>query len=581
MATQYDGSINIDTKLHAVGFNAGMRKVEASARSSIGRVVQSVVTGTGRIGSFGKIALSVISGIGSALVGVIKFLGKLTIGLVAAFVAAIAFGERLIDSIQQNIDTQSKLYAQTQILREQFYRLQASILSIFSTLLVAALPTIIKIVDWLVRMLDIVNQVIAALTGQKTIQRVIASSVKETSDNAGKAAKNTGKLKKEAKGALAAFDQINVLAQKTTDDTAGIDSGAGADVGTGGFQFEEVPIDSKWLAFADMLKQKWLDMVQTIKDAWARFVEIWNAFWAGPIGQLILALVENAITMWQRLWKIAQETWQKIDEGLRRVFTGIGQFISGVLAGDWKRAWEGLKNIAGGVWDIIIAIVGGAVQAILTIWEGWKGAFLVMLEFWKNIFQVVWTAIQIIVAGAIGTIQGAWASLGEWFRSHVTEPIRRYFEDAINWIQDHFGGAFSGIANIARSEFNGLIDAINGILDRVANAINGIAGIANQFAFLTGLHMPTVNAPHIPHLATGAVIPPNAAFLAVMGDQKSGRNIEAPEGLIRQILREELGSIKADIQIEFTGTLSALARELMPKIKQENIRIGSSAIKSK
>ena len=44
---------------------------------------------------------------------------------------------------------------------------------------------------------------------------------------------------------------------------------------------------------------------------------------------------------------------------------------------------------------------------------------------------------------------------------------------------------------------------------------------------------------NIPMLATGAVIPPNREFMAVLGDQTSGNNIEAPESLIRKIVREE------------------------------------------
>ena len=40
--------------------------------------------------------------------------------------------------------------------------------------------------------------------------------------------------------------------------------------------------------------------------------------------------------------------------------------------------------------------------------------------------------------------------------------------------------------------------------------------------------------PDVPHLARGAVIPPNQEFLAVLGDQKSGTNIEAPLGVIQQ-----------------------------------------------
>lgn len=46
----------------------------------------------------------------------------------------------------------------------------------------------------------------------------------------------------------------------------------------------------------------------------------------------------------------------------------------------------------------------------------------------------------------------------------------------------------------------------------------------------------------VPALAQGAVIPPNREFMAVLGDQTSGNNIEAPENLIRQIVREETQS---------------------------------------
>ena len=46
----------------------------------------------------------------------------------------------------------------------------------------------------------------------------------------------------------------------------------------------------------------------------------------------------------------------------------------------------------------------------------------------------------------------------------------------------------------------------------------------------------------VPYLASGAVIPPNAPFVAVLGDQRHGQNLEAPEELIRQIVREEAGS---------------------------------------
>lgn len=44
--------------------------------------------------------------------------------------------------------------------------------------------------------------------------------------------------------------------------------------------------------------------------------------------------------------------------------------------------------------------------------------------------------------------------------------------------------------------------------------------------------MPAISPASVPRLATGAVIPPNREFLAVLGDQKQGNNIEAPESAI-------------------------------------------------
>ena len=84
----------------------------------------------------------------------------------------------------------------------------------------------------------------------------------------------------------------------------------------------------------------------------------------------------------------------------------------------------------------------------------------------------------------------------------------------------------------------------------------------------------------IPHLARGAVIPPNREFLAVLGDQRQGTNIEAPEGLIRQIIREEVGSMRVVVEnhVNFEGDLAQVGRVLHPVIKSEAKRAGDSLV---
>lgn len=107
-------------------------------------------------------------------------------------------------------------------------------------------------------------------------------------------------------------------------------------------------------------------------------------------------------------------------------------------------------------------------------------------------------------------------------------------------VKNIFSGIFDGIVGILKGAINLIVDAINGLLSLIQGGINGTIQGINKVTGTVGIPaVPTVSIPRIPKLATGAVIPPNAEFTAILGDQKNGRNLEAPEGLIRQIVREE------------------------------------------
>ena len=73
----------------------------------------------------------------------------------------------------------------------------------------------------------------------------------------------------------------------------------------------------------------------------------------------------------------------------------------------------------------------------------------------------------------------------------------------------------------------------------------------------------------IPRLAQGAVIPPNREFLAVLGDQRHGTNLEAPEDLIRKIVREEAGS---------SGETTALLQAILSAIKDGHIIVVDGSV---
>lgn len=112
-------------------------------------------------------------------------------------------------------------------------------------------------------------------------------------------------------------------------------------------------------------------------------------------------------------------------------------------------------------------------------------------------------------------------------------------------------GLAQGIANGTTGITRVLNNMISEVNRTIGNINNAISGVEHAFTFSydvvgpTGVHrwgnywmnLPRVSS--VPYLASGAVIPPRSEFLAVLGDQKTGNNIEAPEGLLRKIVREE------------------------------------------
>lgn len=153
--------------------------------------------------------------------------------------------------------------------------------------------------------------------------------------------------------------------------------------------------------------------------------------------------------------------------------------------------------------------------------------------------------IALIAAGAAGLATVAhinWDFILEQLRSSW-DRIRAWFNSTVAHV---FTSQFW--AEKGRSIANGLIDALNSALRGVGWFVNAVAGGISSILSWLGVSGASfsVSMPQIPHLAEGAVIPPNREFLAVLGDQRSGNNIEAPEELMRQIVREEAGSMLAD-----------------------------------
>ena len=148
--------------------------------------------------------------------------------------------------------------------------------------------------------------------------------------------------------------------------------------------------------------------------------------------------------------------------------------------------------------------------------------------------------IALIIAGAASL---AAAVAVNW--DALLEKIKEVWENIKSWFNDNVAKIFTAEfwADKFKGIVNGLIEMVNnglGVFGDFMNNING--GISDILGFFgIAADAGFISMPQIPYLAQGAVIPPNRKFMAVLGDQSNGTNLEAPENLIRQIVREESG----------------------------------------
>jgi len=142
-------------------------------------------------------------------------------------------------------------------------------------------------------------------------------------------------------------------------------------------------------------------------------------------------------------------------------------------------------------------------------------------------------------------------------REEVASVMADISTDMSNKLDEMLADVESGFGNMAEAAGEQIrimqqyIDSLQG-KDVYINIKPGATGTTGSIkpsertvatASTASVSLMSAGTDTVPYLASGAVIPPNAPFVAVLGDQRNGRNLEAPEDLIRQIIREESANV--------------------------------------
>lgn len=412
--------------------------------------------------------------------------------------------------------------------RESIAQLKGALLTLAQPLVSVVVPAFTMLVRVITAVINQISHLVSLISGKsvKASANAAKSLNKET-----KALKGTGSAAKKAASDLAAFDEINQLSGDTADSAGG-----------GGVSADDITPDFSYMDdISDRLK-KIADAVLLI----AAGLALWKVASGlpGALGSIltklsgILIAVGGLILLWDGLsdaWNNGVN-WKNLLESLAGVVA-----LAGGLAIAFGKVGAGIGLVVSGAALIITAfkdiVTNGAnLQNTLMLISGIVATGL-------GFFFLTGSVIPLVIAGIASVVTAALALTGNLtefarnLKDNILGGIIQFIKGVFtgNWksawegVKKVFSGIWNSIVIIAESAINAVIKGLNWLISKI-NTIkftvpSWVPGVGGKSI---GGHLSSLSEVKLPRLATGAVIPPNKEFLAVLGDQKSGTNIETP-----------------------------------------------------
>jgi len=326
-------------------------------------------------------------------------------------------------------------------------------------------------------------------------------------------------------------------------------------------------------------------------------------------------VIQPVIGFFTNLWSGITNIVARIWNGIVAVCSGVGQWIYDNVITPVMNIFapiiEWYATLFGAVWQTVSdvfynigVIITGCWDVICVVWQIVADWFNTnVIQPIASFFSGLWTSVTTFVTDAWTGIQAVLSTIGTWIDTNVIQPVAEFFSglwegfssaalDAWKAVKSVFGavtGFFEQIFSNAWAKVVAVFDVAgdifvnikDGILSAFKTIVNGIIGGLNKaiavpfnginkaIEMIRGIEivgltpfsgLKTFSVPQIPLLAQGAVLPANRPFLAMVGDQKHGTNVEAPLATIQEALANVLAQqgMGGDIHITFTGDLAQL-----------------------
>lgn len=357
-----------------------------------------------------------------------------------------------------------------------------------------------------------------------------------------------------------------------------------------------------WNGLSTALKWTWENVLVPLgvflKDI---FTKAWDTvkiaaliFWENvlvPLGDFLLWLWNNVLVplggiladvlgvAFDTVAYVATQLWEK-------VLVPLGEFLASIFG----PAVDALSAVFLFLWQSVLQPIGAFLETIFK--PIWSGLIDVIMYLWENVLQPL---IKFMAGAFKATFDTVFNSIGG-----IIEGLKKTFIGLMNFITGVFTGdwkkAWEGVKSIFSGIFETFYNIVKFPLNLIIDAINTVIKGLNKISFdipswVPGLGGKTfgINIPPLPKLATGGITDVNNPFAAIVGDNKTQREVVSPLDDLMDMIQSAVGtammtatkfnssnSRQGDIILQIDGT--TIARVLNPFNSKESSRIGNAMI---
>ena len=203
-----------------------------------------------------------------------------------------------------------------------------------------------------------------------------------------------------------------------------------------------------------------------VKAIWENVLQPFLNWFIENIAPVIATALETVGGLFMTVFGVISDVVGNIFDALG----GLMDFITGVFTGDWGKAWEGIKELFGGIWNAILSLLSGVWELIKGVIKGAIDIVVSVLTFAlngiKDLFTTIWNAIKGVVTTVWEAIKGA--------ISTVVNAIKTAISTAFNAIKSVITTVMNAVSSFISSVWNGIKTAISTVVNGIKNTVTTV-----------------------------------------------------------------------------------------------------------